>query len=76
MGEGCATSMMLNGWNRALTVCRERRRAGVLQFTRNRCWRKDCQTLGGTMQNVMPKPEKISVIVTLCDINLERAEAN
>lgn len=72
MRKGSATSVTQNSWNRALTILRERR-AGVLKFTRNRCWRKDCQAPGGTMQNVMPKPEKISVIVILCSINLERA---
>lgn len=72
MRKGSATSVTQNSWNRALTILRERR-AEVLKFTRNRCWRKDCQALGGTMQNVMPKPEKISVIVILRNINLERA---
>lgn len=60
-------------WHAALTVLGERKRARVLQFKRNSCWRKDCQALGGTMQNIVPKPERISVIVILCNINLERA---
>lgn len=75
MRKGSATSVTQNAGNRALTVLRERR-TGVLKFTRNRCWRRDCQALGGTLQNVVPKPDKISVIVILCNINLERAQAN
>lgn len=72
MRKGSSTSVTQNAGNRPLTVLGERR-TGVLQFTRNRCWSRDCQALGGTIQNIMPKPDRIGVIVILCNIILESA---